>query len=294
METKLKIMEAVVDQIKVRNVDFKFDEVSKHWVLNNPILTHFINSMNIVFPEGERFFIRSVRKYSKLAKDPQLKRDIRGFCGQEGIHAREHEKFWEVMEDQGLEPYKFATFLNKTAFGGEYALEKLIVKGLNAISPDLGDKMTLSLTAALEHYTAMIANAVFHEPIATNDNMAPQMLELLHWHAAEEIEHKAVSYDLLQVVDDNYYLRISGMGLATIALWGYLGLGQLYFISKDEDVSIVKIPAQAYEFFTTIVLGEIGKGIARNFFSYFKRDFHPKDIDDSYLAEEFFSDKAYA
>lgn len=287
-------MEAVTNNIKVRNVDFKFDQVPKHWVLNNPVLTHFINSMNIVFPDGERFFIRSVRKFSRQVTDPQLKKDIVGFCGQEGIHAREHEKFWEVMEEQGLDPEGFAKFLNTTAFSGKYALEKLIAKSLNAISPNLGDKMTLSLTAALEHYTAILANGLFHEPIATNENMAPQMLELLHWHAAEEIEHKSVSFDLLKQVDDGYVLRVSGMALATIALWGYLGIGQVYFIAKDKDTSIVKMPAQTYEFLKTIVFGEIGKGVARNLLSYFKRDFHPTDIDDRYLIDEFFADKEYA
>lgn len=287
-------MENVANEIKVRNVSFEFDQVQKHWIMDNPIMTHFINSMHIVFPDGEKFFIRSVRKFAKDIEDPQLKKDIRGFCGQEGVHAREHERFWDVMEEQELNPEGFADFLNKSAFKGKYSLEQFLLNNLNKVSPRLGDKLSLSITAGLEHYTAILANALFHEPIATNKNMAPQMLELLHWHASEEIEHKAVCFDVLKQVDDSYVLRVTGMGLATVALWSYLGIGQIYFISQDKDVSIIKIPAQAYEFLNTIVLGEVGRGLAKNLLSYFKRDFHPNDIDDRYLVEKFFADKTYA
>lgn len=279
---------------KIRNVKFNFDKVEKHWILNSPIATHFVNSMHIVFPEGEKFFVRSVRRFSKRIKDEQLKKNINAFCGQEGIHAREHERFWEVMQEQGLKPELFARLLKLTAFSGKYSLENLMVKGLNMISPELGDKFALSLTTALEHYTAILANALFHEPIATNDNIAPQMLELLHWHASEEIEHKAVAFDVLKEVDDSYLLRISGMGAASILLWGYLITGQVMFYIIDKEKNLVMMPAEAYMLFKTIVLGEIGQSLANHLFDYFKRDFHPNDIDDRYLIDNFFKDKAYA
>lgn len=287
-------MASLAGQIKVRNVSFAFDQVPKHWIMNNPIMTHFVNSMHIVFPDGEKFFIRSVRKFAKDIEDPQLKKDIKAFCGQEGVHAREHERFWDVMQEQEIEPEGFANFLNKTAFNGKYSLEKFLLGNLNKISPRLGDKMGLSITAGLEHYTAILANALFHEPIATNNHMAPQMVELLHWHASEEIEHKAVCFDVLQKVDDSYILRVTGMGVATLMLWSYLGIGQVYFLVKDKDSSVIKMPAHLYEFLNTIVLGEVGKGLAQNLLSYFRKDFHPNDIDDLHLVENFFADKSYA
>ena len=80
-------------KLKVRNVSFNFDKVPKHWILNSAVATHFINSMHIVFPEGEKFFIRSVRRFAKDVKDKELKQEINSFCGQEGIHAREHQRY---------------------------------------------------------------------------------------------------------------------------------------------------------------------------------------------------------
>ncbi|MCO5230510.1 MAG: metal-dependent hydrolase [Chitinophagales bacterium] len=282
-----------VNDIKVRNISFSFDDVPKHWVLGNPIMTHFSNSMHIVFPGGEKFFVRSVRKFSKEIKNQKLAKDIKGFCGQEGIHAREHERFWDIMEAQGLNPDRFAKALNKVAFTGKWSLENIIVKSLNRISPRLGDKMTLSVTAGLEHYTAILAHALFNEPISTNKKLAPQMLELMYWHASEEIEHKAVCFDVLKEIDDDYFLRIAGYSIASIVLWTALGTGQAYFISQDKDIQLKSVPSHIREFIQEIVLGETGKGLSKNMFSYFKPNFHPDDIDDRHLAATFFSNKSY-
>lgn len=287
-------MTAPAPKLKVRNVQFNFDKVPKHWILGSAIATHFVNSMHIVFPEGEKFFVRSVRRFAKDIKDENLKKEINSFCGQEGVHAREHQRFWEVMEEQQLNPQPFADFLKITAFSGKYSYENLSRGILNKIQPNLGDKFALSVTTALEHYTAILANALFHEPIATNKNIAPQMLELLHWHASEEIEHKAVCFDVLKEVDDSYILRVSGMGLATVLLWGYLGLGQIYFIAQDKDKSIIKLPFETYFLLKAILFGEIGKNLSRHLLDYFRRDFHPDQIDDRYLIDAFFKDKAYA
>ncbi|HMV14901.1 MAG TPA: metal-dependent hydrolase [Chitinophagales bacterium] len=280
--------------LKVRNVHFNFDKVPKHWILGSSVATHFINSMHIVFPEGEKFFVRSVRHFAKDIKQEELRTEINSFCGQEGVHAREHQRFWEVMEEQNLKPKNFANFLKTTMFAGKYSYEKISTKLLNTISPQLGDKFQLSVTTALEHYTAIIANALFLEPLATNKNIAPQMLELLHWHASEEIEHKAVCFDVLKEVDDSYLLRVSGMGVASILLWSSIATGQVYFIIMDKDKSIIKMPFEIFILFNAIVFGEVGKNLSKHFLDYFKPNFHPNDIDDRYLIEKFFKDKTYA
>ncbi|HZH68230.1 MAG TPA: hypothetical protein VFD65_03440, partial [Chitinophagales bacterium] len=61
-----------------------------------------------------------------------------------------------------------------------------------------------------------------------------------------------------------------------------------------EDIEWKKMPAQLKLFSDNIIFGEIGKGLAANLFKYFKKDFHPNDIDDRYLIDEFFKDKEYA
>ena len=69
-------MVAAPPKLKVRNVHFNFDKVPKHWILGSSIATNFVNSMHVVFPEGEKFFVRSVRRFAKDVKNENLKKEI--------------------------------------------------------------------------------------------------------------------------------------------------------------------------------------------------------------------------
>ena len=75
-QPKNTTMVAAPPKLKVRNVHFNFDKVPKHWILGSSIATNFVNSMHVVFPEGEKFFVRSVRRFSKDIKDEHLKKEI--------------------------------------------------------------------------------------------------------------------------------------------------------------------------------------------------------------------------
>src|SRR3546814_12459444 len=62
------------------------------------------------------------------------------------------------------------------------------------ISDWSSDVCSSDLTCALEHFTAILANAVLSDPahLVGADTEAQRMWR---WHAVEEIEHKAVAYD---------------------------------------------------------------------------------------------------
>jgi uncharacterized protein len=45
-----------------------------HWHGGNPFVTHFFNALSIMFPEGERFFVGSVRRFEHRVEDPRLPR----------------------------------------------------------------------------------------------------------------------------------------------------------------------------------------------------------------------------
>src|SRR5688572_16111039 len=97
--------------ITPRRVDFAFDEsIPRHWFAGNPLATHVANGLNLLFPAGERYFVRSVKRYLSRIDDPKLREEIRGFFGQEGRHANEHERFFRILEAQG---YEIRTFLDR-------------------------------------------------------------------------------------------------------------------------------------------------------------------------------------
>ncbi len=52
---------------------------------NDPINTAVMNALSLTFPEGERFFIQSVKRFSEGLPE-RLKQDVRVFTLQEEYH----------------------------------------------------------------------------------------------------------------------------------------------------------------------------------------------------------------
>ena len=74
----------------------------KYYADGNPLLSHLLNSLHVVFPEGEKLFIRSVKFFEDEIKDTQLKARVKGFIGQETQHMAQHEKIWDTFESLGV------------------------------------------------------------------------------------------------------------------------------------------------------------------------------------------------
>lgn len=255
--------------LKARDPDLKFETtIPRHWLAKSPIATQLANSLNLLFPLGERFFVRSVRHYMNQIDDPKLLADIRGFMGQEGRHASEHQRFFEVLRAQG---YDIDTFLK--------AYEALAYRFLERV---FGPKMRLSTTAACEHFTAMFAERALREDFVRNE-ADPALRDLLLWHAAEEIEHKSVAFDVLQKVDSSYALRMAGLLLATATLTGFWMTGTAMLLMQEEKGSA---PKMLQHFIHGVKNRRLGRGdMLKAFADYMRPGFHPNDNDNFYLAK---------
>jgi uncharacterized protein len=252
-----------------RDLDIDFTTVPRHWLFGNAAATATSNGINLLFPHGERFFVRSVKHYLDRIEDPQLRQQIKGFFGQEGRHAKAHDDFTEILRVQGFEVDRFLDSY------------KRITDWLEA---RLHPKLNLAITAACEHFTAILAYGAFKHHLL--DQAAPQVRELLAWHAAEEIEHKAVAFDVLQTIDPSYALRTAGLVLASALLGGFWiwaavmllrqeGLGPLATLRE-----LRRVPKRE-----NVISRVFGRGIRQ----YLRRDFHPRDNDDSRMAAEWFA-----
>lgn len=277
-------MVAGIENIKVRKVDFNVKDTSRYYGNGNIFLTHYINAMHIVFPEGEKFFIRSARRFMKDIKgNKQLTDRVMKFIGQEGVHHKEHEKFWDVLENFGLNPRPFAKFYNYTAYN---FIEKRLFQ---LMGKKQGNLMALSVTTALEHFTALLGAGGLEENNPFN-NLPKDLKLLLQWHAAEELEHKSVCYDLYEEVGGTYEMRIAGMVFASIFLWVYLLGGQAYFIAVDKEKDWKQMPSQLIQFWKGFLSSKGVKNLREMYLDYYKRDFHPDDHDNYHMAEAFFEE----
>lgn len=254
-------------EIRPRVMGFEFDDsIPRHWVAEAAVPTHMGNALHLIFPMGERFFVRSVRRYADRIEDPELRAQIKGFYAQEGRHAHEHEKVFALLERQGYDIRSFLKLYKKIAYDG-----------IERLAPH---KLSLAATAALEHYTAIMAeNALEHDLLA---RVHPAMRELLCWHACEEIEHKAVAYDVLQKVAPSYALRVAGMVVATTTLIGFWFLGSVMLVRQEKGLSLREVLRQLRASMDTNPLGR--RVFARGLREYLRRDFHPWQTDNLALA----------
>ena len=132
--------------IRPRTFTFPTTAIPRRWMSGNGLATALINGVNLLFPAGERFFIRSVRHYlPELSEttDAELRAQVHGFFGQEGRHSQAHEKVFTILREQGYELDSFLRMYDRLAF-----------QFLERIMPH---ELSLATTAAAEHFTAIMA-----------------------------------------------------------------------------------------------------------------------------------------
>ncbi len=255
-----------------RRPDFTFDEeFEKHWLGGSAFKTHFLNSLTLIFPTGEKYFIRSINKVMNRIKSGRLKKDALQFIKQEAQHSHEHEKFFKVLERQGYE-----------IKGLVETLDNLVTK---YFEPFFSKESNLAITSGLEHITALLSEISLEENFLKD---APQKLQdLFNWHAAEEIEHRAVAFDVLSDVDESYQKRIIGITVAYILMSAYAGVSTVHLLNQDG----LLFKKETLKDFTSMFFTDeklFFKAVSI-FFRYLDPDFHPDKQDIDELSHSFFS-----
>ena len=249
----------------VRKVELPFDEsIPRHWLDDSPVATHFFNGLNLVFPDGERFFIRAVQDHLDRIADPGLRARVRGFFGQEGWHARQHERYFAILEAQG---YRIDRFLRRFHRFNRWATRLLPAA------------LRLSITAGAEHYTATLGANALENPLLERSH--PVMHRLIQWHAVEELEHKSVAFDVLRATHPSYALRMLGFAIATVMLLGWTYAGTRMLLRQDgvdrrtARKEIARLRRETND--------QMRRALAAGWRAYRRRDFHPDAKDDSAL-----------
>jgi len=118
------------------------------------------------------------------------------------------------------------------------------------------------------------------------DECAPEMRLLLAWHAAEEIEHRAVAFDVLQKVDPSYALRITGLVFATLALGAFWFIGART-LARQDGLGLLGFwrEVRSLPKRETVVRRVFVRGIRE----YLRRNFHPSDNSMDHLAATWFT-----
>jgi predicted metal-dependent hydrolase len=260
--------------LEVRERNYHYDEtIPRYYDSGNAILTFEWDALALIIPSGERFFVQSVQALAPKAKGTDLKAQIKGFIGQEAMHAKETNRSLEPLERQGFPVVRFQTW-----FG------KLLRWFFQLPFP----RCMLAGTAAAEHYTAAVGR--WNISTRSCDGMPPALRDMWYWHGAEELEHKSVAFDLLQeLAPNNYLIRftgfIFGMGLVWIGyrkamsmLIRHSGLSKAQVRKERKSARKIRVPLVSFRF--------------PGLFNYLRPGFHPNKIDDRGMCNKILAEQA--
>lgn len=254
--------------IVVRRMRLDFSDVEERFFYDdNPVFSSILAAISATFPPGEAAFIRSVRGCLDAVTDETLLEQVRQFSTQEGHHAHQHKALNAALDRLGYD-----------VTGASKAFDALI----DIRSEGRTDLEHLAGTVAMEHLTASMAHFVLENP-QRFDPLPESMKTLFFWHAIEEIEHKAVAFDVFVAAGGS-------RNLLRVAL-----LVQLPRFAKDVNRMRRKMlddmgvrPTWRDRVKTARWLfGRKGMvpGVAGHVLSLLKSGFHPWDVDDRELVD---------
>ena len=245
--------------ISVRRLRFNPKAIRRHYFANSPLLSHFFTALSSTFPVGEQFFVHSVRNVRAQVQDQQLQAQIAAFIGQEAMHSKAHAEFNAAWRSEDY---------NLDCFQAWLARKDRYVKSL---PPEI----QLAITCAFEHFTALLGGYILRHPDALRA-LDYEAAKLWIWHAIEEIEHRAVAFDVYQAVygDDQIRRRMMRRvttGFASLALYSAARL-----FMQDKRNSLPKIGGNLFGIY---FLAKMLIQLMPEYLAYYKKGFHPAEID---------------
>jgi predicted metal-dependent hydrolase len=241
------------------------DDVPRHWFHGEPAATHLLNAYTLLVPDNEGFYIRTLNEAGPLLQDLRLRNDVRAFSRQEGQHGVAHRKAWELLAAQGYRFERFVRVADRAAFG--------IVERFAPLN------LRVAMVACVEHLNAAIGHEYLSRELMAG--VHPRVRALFEWHLAEEIEHKAVSFEVLQTFRHAYALRLLSVALVVPLFYLLLGAGASMLMAQDGSLW----RASTWRGWLGHALG--GRGMARRMLGhighYLQPSFQPWALDDRHL-----------
>jgi uncharacterized protein len=258
-------------KVPTRRMSFEesMRDLPRHFAGDGDLIAgHVIAALSSVFPDGEDYFVRSVRHYRDRITDTALKRQVSGFIGQEAVHGREHRVFNDRLAELGYPTKQY---------------EKFTRAGLRFRERILPPISNLAATAALEHFTATLAELVLTNQEIRDLMGADAVRDLFVWHALEESEHKAVAFDVYKAVGGGERLRVFTMNFFRFGF--VFGMGVSIVLSLLRDRATYRKGNLRRSWRRVKASPIMDPALWAQLKDYNRPDFHPDDSDTTELVE---------
>ncbi|MUM17871.1 MULTISPECIES: metal-dependent hydrolase [unclassified Mycobacteroides] len=214
--------------LRPRNVHFELSDAPLHWIPGEPYASHWQSSVHFVFPAGEPLMADAVRRAGELMTDPELREVAFGFAAQEMMHAQSHDAaLWEFLGPNGIDARPFTRQADFAA-----ALTQRILDSTSGAA----HRRVLALSLAIYSGVEMLATTMgqWHlDADLEKFGADPVTLDMMRWHAAEEVEHRRVVFDVARYLGVGYLTRVV-LGVSTaIGIFYLLARGTKFLVHSD-------------------------------------------------------------
>ncbi|OBY76112.1 metal-dependent hydrolase [Acinetobacter gyllenbergii] len=214
---------------------FDFAATPSHWIYDDPMASQMLNVINPITPAPERWFCQTFRDALPFVQDQQLKAAVMAFIKQEGAHSYGHTLGTRHIEALGIDLSQYSEMMSwifNDLLGSKplgYALKHARLKSMWL-------NTRLAMVAAAEHLTGVLGHWVLNAEGLQQAPVDQQMLRLLLWHGAEEVEHREVADAMFRHLSNNLVLR-TGAAVFTFPLFivlAYIAVETL--VAKDPQL----------------------------------------------------------
>ncbi|MGH3577235.1 MAG: metal-dependent hydrolase [Mycobacterium sp.] len=260
--------------LEARDVEFDWANLPFHYVPGEPFATHVLNVLHMLLPAGEEFFVDVFKKTLPLIKDDQLRLDVQGFIGQEAMHSQAHSGVLDYFAANGVD---LTPFTDQIAWLFEKLMGDRPRWSLRRRHSWLLEQV--SIVAAIEHYTAILGEWVLDTPQHDAIGTDPVMLDMLRWHGAEEVEHKAVAFDVMKHLRAGYWRQVRTQLVVSPTMLLMWVRGVRFMYSVDPHLTPGTKPRWR-DYFDAARRGLVPGPLrfVRAIGAYYKPSFHPSQL----------------
>jgi predicted metal-dependent hydrolase len=204
--------------LPVRRVAFAFpDDLDPSWNRRLPEFAAAANSVSLIMPFAEPYFVRSVRAVLPRLDAP-LQVVARAYLRQELGHHVQHRRFNELVVAR---------------HPGLARVERWMGNTYGALGRNRSERFNMAFAAASETIAYSLARWTEHHLVELFDDADPVPATLFLWHLAEEVEHKSTAFDVFEAVDGSR-LRYARAAVLTLGLLAWFTLAGTLVTLHDQ------------------------------------------------------------
>lgn len=245
--------------ITVRRVKFEFpDELDDVLPGDDLVAETYLVAFSLTMPYLEPYLIRTYRSVADEITDPDLAADVKHFIGQEAQHFQNHRRVNDMIKGQ----------LGADVAAKLQAVEDDLDADYRRFNAEKSRRFNLVYAEGFEAMTCAMAISMFEEAVS-GDGSSPRpgpWQELWAWHAAEEIEHRTVAFDVYDHLVGDYAHRISGSLRAQAHFHRAVDKMQRILLASQGETARPRVPSWWQ------------RGRSR-YLATFRRGYNPADID---------------